>query len=145
MIFKLSSGRSASSARISLKLNTEAFEKTAVAGTDAKSRSQWPSKNANLLDEEFIPSIRAQQLQPKRGELVAVLWPGSAFAEVSWLRWSVGLETRIFMSHWETQLFYLQHKCWFPSPAPSSRPDMHHTCWGFEADEALRDAGFGKR
>lgn len=104
MIFKLSSGRSASSARISLKLNTEAFEKTAVAGTDAKkSRSQWLSQNAKLLDEELIPSIWAQQLQPERGELMAVLWPGSALTEVSWFTGSAGLEPRVFMSHGETQ------------------------------------------
>lgn len=82
MIFKLASGRSASSARTSLKLNTEAFEKTAAAGTDARIKK---SQNAKLLDKELIPSIRAQQLQPKRGELVAVLWPGSAFTEGSWL------------------------------------------------------------
>lgn len=55
MIFKLSSGRSAAaSARISLKLNTEAFEKTAVAGTDAKiKKSVTVHKMQSCLDEEF--------------------------------------------------------------------------------------------
>lgn len=36
MFYKLSSGRSASSARLPLKLNTEAFEEIVVAGTDIK-------------------------------------------------------------------------------------------------------------
>lgn len=38
MIFKLSSARNASSARIPLKLNIEAFEEIVVAGTDTKSK-----------------------------------------------------------------------------------------------------------
>lgn len=36
MIFNISPGRSASSARIPLKLNIETFEEFVVAGTDAK-------------------------------------------------------------------------------------------------------------
>lgn len=51
MIFMLSSGRSAASARIPLKLNNEAFEEIVAAGTDAKSKNQRLSKNAKLLDD----------------------------------------------------------------------------------------------
>lgn len=46
MIFRLSSEISASSARLPLKLNTEAYEKIVVAGTHAKPKNQGLSQNA---------------------------------------------------------------------------------------------------